>query len=116
MVVVSGQAQTHLIGTDSFQETDMVGISRPIVKHSFLLKSAEEIAGVIKKAFYIATSGRKGPVVVDIPKDITSPTELFPFEYPESISMRSYSPATKGHSGQIKKAAAMLLEAERPLI
>ena len=116
MVVVSGQAQTHLIGTDSFQETDMVGISRPIVKHSFLLKSAEEIAGVIKKAFYIATSGRKGPVVVDIPKDITSPTELFPFEYPESISMRSYSPATKGHSGQIKKAAALLLEAERPMI
>ena len=116
MVVVSGQAQTHLIGTDSFQETDMVGISRPIVKHSFLLKSAEEIAGVIKKAFYIATSGRQGPVVVDIPKDITSPTELFPFEYPESISMRSYSPATKGHSGQIKKATAMLLEAERPMI
>ncbi|MCH8258290.1 MAG: biosynthetic-type acetolactate synthase large subunit, partial [Proteobacteria bacterium] len=116
MVVVSGQAQTHLIGTDSFQETDMVGISRPIVKHSFLLKSAEEIADVIKKAFYIATSGRQGPVVVDIPKDITSPTELFPFEYPESISMRSYSPATKGHSGQIKKATAMLLEAERPMI
>lgn len=116
MVVVSGQAQTHLIGTDSFQETDMVGISRPIVKHSFLLKSAEEIAEVIKKAFYIATSGRQGPVVVDIPKDITSPTELFPFEYPESISMRSYSPATKGHSGQIKKATAMLLEAERPMI
>jgi acetolactate synthase-1/2/3 large subunit len=116
MVVVSGQAQTHLIGTDSFQETDMIGISRPIVKHSFLLKSAEEIPEAIKKAFYIATSGRQGPVVVDIPKDITNPTDLYPFEYPESLTMRSYSPALRGHSGQIKKAMSMLLEAERPMI
>jgi acetolactate synthase-1/2/3 large subunit len=116
MVIVSGQAQTHLIGTDSFQETDMVGISRPVVKHSFLLKNAEEIPEAIKKAFYIATTGRKGPVVVDIPKDVTNPTDLFPFEYPETVSMRSYNPASKGHSGQIKKAVAMLLEAERPMI
>jgi acetolactate synthase I/II/III large subunit len=116
MVIISGQAQTHLIGTDSFQEIDMVGVSRPIVKHSFLLKSAEEIPEAIKKAFYIATSGRQGPVVVDIPKDITNPTELFPFEYPEKLSIRSYNPVAKGHSGQIKKAMNMLLESERPVI
>ena len=116
MVVISGQVQTHLIGTDSFQETDMVGISRPIVKHSFLLKSADEIAGAIKKAFYIATSGRPGPVVVDIPKDVTNPTDLVEFSYPTQLSMRSYNPATRGHSGQIKKAVAMMFEAERPMI
>jgi acetolactate synthase-1/2/3 large subunit len=116
MVVVSGQVQSHLIGTDSFQETDMVGISRPIVKHSFLLKSAEEIPIAIKKAFYIATSGRPGPVVVDIPKDVTDPTDKFEFSYPRQLNMRSYNPATKGHTGQIKKAVAMLFEAERPMI
>ncbi len=116
MVVISGQVQSHLIGTDSFQETDMVGISRPIVKHSFLLKSAEEIPGAIKKAFYLATTGRPGPVVVDIPKDVTNPTDEFEFEYPTSISMRSYNPASKGHSGQIKKAVSMLMDAERPMI
>jgi acetolactate synthase-1/2/3 large subunit len=116
MVVISGQAQTHLIGTDSFQETDMVGVSRPIVKHSYLVKRAEDIPETIKKAFYIASSGRPGPVVVDIPKDVTAPTELFEYVYPNSISMRSYSPATRGHSGQIKKAAQMLLDAERPVI
>ncbi len=116
MVVVSGQVQSHLIGTDSFQETDMVGISRPVVKHSFLVKRAEDIPETIKKAFYIATSGRPGPVVVDIPKDITNPTDFFDYEYPESISMRSYSPATRGHTGQIKKAIKMLAEAERPMI
>ncbi len=116
MVVISGQAQTHLIGTDSFQETDMVGISRPIVKHSFLLKNASEIPETIKKAFYIATSGRQGPVVVDIPKDVTNPTDLYPFEYPGKMTMRSYSPASRGHTGQIRKAMAMLLAAERPMI
>ncbi len=116
MVVISGQVQSHLIGTDSFQETDMVGISRPIVKHSFLLRSAEEIPEAIKKAFYLATTGRPGPVVVDIPKDITNPTDEFEFDYPQSISMRSYNPAAKGHSGQIKKAVSLLLEAERPMI
>jgi acetolactate synthase-1/2/3 large subunit len=116
MVIVSGQVQSHLIGTDSFQETDMVGVSRPIVKHSFLLKDAQQIPMAIKKAFYIATSGRPGPVVVDIPKDVTSPTDQFEFEYPSQMSMRSYSPAVKGHTGQIKKAVSMLFEAERPMI
>lgn len=116
MVVISGQVPTHLIGTDSFQETDMVGISRPVVKHSFLLKSGDEIADAVKKAFYIATTGRPGPVVIDIPKDVTNPTDLFEYSYPKTISMRSYNPATKGHTGQIKKAVNMMLEAERPMI
>lgn len=116
MVVISGQVQSHLIGTDSFQETDMVGISRPIVKHSFLVKTAEDIPLVIKKAFYIAASGRPGPVVVDIPKDITNPQDLYPFHYPEEVSIRSYNPAQRGHSGQIKKACNMLVGAERPVI
>ena len=116
MVVISGQVQTHLIGTDSFQETDMVGISRPIVKHSFLVKQAEDIPAVMKKAFYIATSGRPGPVVVDIPKDITNPTDLFPYKYPEKTSLRSYNPAVRGHTGQIKKAVKLLMAAERPMI
>lgn len=116
MVVISGQVQSHLIGTDSFQETDMVGISRPVVKHSYLVKRAEDIPETIKKAFYIATSGRPGPVVVDIPKDITNPTDFFDYEYPEKVTLRSYSPATRGHFGQIKKAIKLLAEAERPMI
>ena len=116
MVVISGQVQSHLIGTDSFQETDMVGISRPIVKHSFLVKAAEDIPMAIKKAFYIATSGRPGPVVVDIPKDTTNPTDLVAFDYPHELTMRSYNPASKGHSGQIQKAVAMMMAAERPMI
>ena len=116
MVVISGEVQSHLIGTDSFQETDMVGISRPIVKHSFLVKHASDIPATIKKAFYLASSGRPGPVVVDIPKDITNPADLHPFVHPESVAIRSYNPALRGHSGQIKKAAAMLMAAERPMI
>jgi acetolactate synthase-1/2/3 large subunit len=116
MVVISGQVQSHLIGTDSFQETDMVGISRPIVKHSFLVKNQADIPETIKKAFYIATSGRPGPVVVDIPKDITNPTDVFDYEYPETVTMRSYSPATRGHTGQIKKAIKLLENCERPMI
>src|SRR6056300_1361463 len=92
MVVISGQVQSHLIGTDSLQETDMVGISRPIVKHSFLVKRAVDIPATIKKAFYLANSGRPGPVVVDIPKDITNPADLHPFEYPNDVSIRSYNP------------------------
>ena len=116
MVVISGQVQSHLIGTDSFQETDMVGISRPVVKHSFLVKQASDIPETIKKAFYIATSGRPGPVVVDIPKDVTNPTDLFDYTYPDSVSMRSYSPATRGHTGQIKKAIKLIAESERPMI
>lgn len=116
MVVVSGQVQSHLIGTDSFQETDMVGISRPVVKHSFLVKHPQDIPVMIKKAFYIATSGRPGPVVVDIPKDMTNPTDFFDYEYPEKVELRSYSPATRGHTGQIKKAIKLLTESERPMI
>ncbi|MCZ6830102.1 MAG: acetolactate synthase 3 large subunit [Gammaproteobacteria bacterium] len=116
LVVLSGQVQSHLIGEDAFQETDMVGISRPIVKHSFLVKKAEDIPLVIKKAFHIASTGRPGPVVVDIPKDITRPDEKFEYDYPESVKLRSYNPSQRGHSGQIKKAVKLLLSAKRPII
>ncbi len=116
MVVLSGQVQSHLIGEDAFQETDMIGISRPIVKHSFMVKSAEDIPLMIKKAFYIASTGRPGPVVIDIPKDITRPDEKFEYRYPRSVKMRSYAPAQRGHTGQIKKAAKLLLSAKRPVI
>ena len=116
MVVISGQVQSHLIGEDAFQETDMVGISRPIVKHSFMVQRTEDIPSIIKKAFYIATTGRPGPVVVDVPKDLTHPEHKFDYEYPESVSMRSYQPSTKGHSGQVRKAARLLLNAKRPVI
>lgn len=116
MVVISGQVPSDKIGLDAFQETDMVGVSRPIVKHSFLVTDAAEIPEIVKKAFYIATSGRPGPVVIDIPKDITSPAETFPYEYPKKVKIRSYVPAEKGHSGQIKKAVQLLLDAKRPVI
>ncbi|MEP5570022.1 MAG: acetolactate synthase 3 large subunit, partial [Halioglobus sp.] len=116
MVVLSGQVQSHLIGEDAFQETDMIGISRPIVKHSFMVRHAEEIPETIKKAFHIASTGRPGPVVIDIPKDITRPDEKFEYNYPESVKLRSYAPAQRGHTGQIKKAARMLLSAKRPMI
>ncbi|TGD71580.1 acetolactate synthase 3 large subunit [Mangrovimicrobium sediminis] len=116
MVVLSGQVMSHLIGQDAFQETDMVGISRPVVKHSFMIKSAEEIPATIKKAFYIAATGRPGPVVIDIPKDCTRPDEKFEYHYPDAVKMRSYSPAQRGHTGQIKKAARLLLGAKRPVI
>ena len=116
MVVFSGQVPTHLIGQDAFQETDMIGISRPIVKHSFMIKDARELPETIKKAFHIATTGRPGPVVIDVPKDVTRPDEKFEYNYPQSVKMRSYSPAQRGHTGQIKKAARMLLGAKRPMI
>ena len=116
MVVLSGQVQSHLIGEDAFQETDMVGISRPIVKHSFMVKRTEQLPGMIKKAFHIASTGRPGPVVIDIPKDLTRPDEKFEYDYPKTVKMRSYSPAQRGHTGQIKKAAKMLLAAKRPVI
>ncbi|MGI9323530.1 MAG: acetolactate synthase 3 large subunit [Pseudomonadales bacterium] len=116
MVVISGQVPSHLIGTDSFQETDMVGVSRPIVKHSFLVKSQADLPEIIKKAFYLACAGRPGPVVVDIPKDLTNPTDLFDYEYPEEIKLRSYNPATKGHAGQIKRAAKLIASAEKPML
>jgi len=114
LVVLSGQVPTAAIGQDAFQECDMVGITRPCVKHNFLVKDVKDLAATMKKAFYIAASGRPGPVVVDIPKDITAHTARF--EYPESVSMRSYNPVLKGHSGQIKKALKLLLEAKRPMI
>ncbi|PTU67045.1 MULTISPECIES: biosynthetic-type acetolactate synthase large subunit [Chromobacterium] len=114
MVVLSGQVPSPAIGLDAFQEVDMVGITRPCVKHNFLVKDVNEIAATIKKAFYIAKTGRPGPVVVDIPKDITQ--QRTEFQYPESVHIRSYVPATRGHPGQIKKAVNLLLEAKRPFI
>ncbi|MCL6271752.1 acetolactate synthase 3 large subunit [Sansalvadorimonas sp. 2012CJ34-2] len=116
MVVLSGQVPSDFIGTDMFQETDMVGISRPIVKHSFLVKRAEDIPEVLRKAFYIAQTGRPGPVVVDLPKDITDINKKFPYEYPNKVKIRSYNPPVKGHSGQIRKAVDLLLKARRPII
>ena len=116
MVVISGQVESRLIGTDGFQETDMVGISRPIVKHSFMVQHASEIPAVVKKAFHIATTGRPGPVVIDIPKDVTDPKLKLPYEYPSDVKMRSYTVPGKGHSGQIKKAVEALLAAKRPMI
>jgi acetolactate synthase I/II/III large subunit len=116
MVVISGQVPSAVIGSDAFQEVDMVGISRPCVKHNFLVKDVNQIAETIKKAFYVATSGRPGPVVVDIPKDITDPRIKVPYKYPKKVSIRSYNPAVAGHKGQIKKAVDLLLTAERPMI
>lgn len=116
MVVISGQVESRLIGTDGFQETDMVGISRPIVKHSYMANNPAEIPMLVKKAFHLATTGRPGPVVIDIPKDVTDPKTKLPYEYPKSIKMRSYSVPGKGHSGQIKKAVEALLKAKRPMV
>ncbi len=115
MVVLSGQVASSLIGNDAFQECDMVGISRPIVKHSFLIKSAEEIPETIKKAFYIAASGRPGPVVIDFPKDTVNPALKFAYRYPENVSLRSYNPTLQGHKGQIKKALTKLVSAKKPV-
>jgi acetolactate synthase-1/2/3 large subunit len=115
MVVISGQVPRELIGTDAFQETDMVGVSRPVVKHSFMIKEAVEIPEVVKKAFHIAMTGRPGPVVIDVPKDTTDPTVFAPYEYPDTVSMRSYNPAVKGNARQIKKAANAIVAAERPV-
>jgi len=116
MVVISGQVPSAVIGSDAFQEVDMVGITRPCVKHNFLVKNLEDIAETLKKAFHVATTGRPGPVVVDIPKDITDPSIKVAYKYPKKVSMRSYNPATKGHSGQIKKALGLLLSAKKPMI
>ncbi|MCH2557975.1 MAG: acetolactate synthase 3 large subunit [Alcanivorax sp.] len=116
MVVLSGQVRSDWIGDDAFQETDMVGLSRPIVKHSFMVRDPRQIPEMIKKAFYIANTGRPGPVLVDIPKDHTAPHNTFPYEYPKKVKMRSYAPVTRGHSGQIRKAVDELLKAKRPVI
>ncbi len=107
-----GQVATSLIGYDAFQECDMVGISRPVVKHSFLVKQTEDIPGVLKKAFWLAASGRPGPVVVDLPKDILNPAKKLPYVWPDAVSMRSYNPTTSGHKGQIKRALQTLVAAE----
>ena len=116
MVVISGQVAKHLIGTDAFQETDMIGISRPIVKHSFSVESAEDIPEIVKQAFYIATSGRPGPVVIDVPKDTTSPDELFDFVYPDSAHIRSYNPPVSPEKKQIERAVEAILQAKQPVI
>ena len=116
MVVLSGQVQSRFIGSDAFQEVDCIGITRPCVKHNFLVDSLENFAETMKKAFHVATTGRPGPVVVDIPKDFTAPGVKVPFEYPKTVNMRSYSPAEQGHPGQIRKAVDLILSAKRPMI
>jgi acetolactate synthase-1/2/3 large subunit len=114
MVIITGQVPTHAIGLDAFQECDTVGITRPCVKHNFLVKDVRDLAPTLKKAFHIATTGRPGPVLVDIPKDVT--THTCRFEYPPVVAMRSYSPTVKGHPGQVRKAVQLLLEAKRPVV
>lgn len=114
MVVITGQVPTSLIGNDAFQEVDAVGITRPCAKHNFLVKDVKDLAVTLKKAFYIATTGRPGPVVVDIPKDVTA--DRAKYNYPKRISMRSYNPVSKGHKGQVKRAINMMLKAKRPII
>ena len=114
MVIISGQVPTHAIGQDAFQECDTVGITRPCVKHNFLVKDINKIASTIKKAFFIASTGRPGPVLVDIPKDITA--ESAEFIYPKNVKMRSYNPIIKGHSGQISKAIDLLINAKKPMV
>jgi acetolactate synthase-1/2/3 large subunit len=114
MVIITGQVPTHAIGQDAFQECDTVGITRPCVKHNFLVRDVKDLAVTMKKAFYLATTGRPGPVLVDIPKDVTA--QRCEFHYPETISLRSYNPVRKGHAGQIKKALQLLMQAQRPMV
>ncbi|UAL42182.1 acetolactate synthase 3 large subunit [Shewanella inventionis] len=116
LVVLSGQVPSNLIGNDAFQECDMIGISRPVVKHSFLVKDAKDIPEIVKKAFFIASTGRPGPVVIDIPKDCLSPDILHDYVYPESVKLRSYNPTTTGHKGQIRRGLQALLAAKKPVL
>tara|TARA_B100001113_G_scaffold351319_1_gene350155 strand:- start:333 stop:2069 length:1737 start_codon:yes stop_codon:yes gene_type:complete len=116
MVVISGQVQSHLIGTDAFQETDMIGISRPIVKHSFTVDHQRNIPQIVKEAFHIATSGRQGPVVIDIPKDITNPDDLFDYEYPVEANIRSYNPPIEPELSQVKRVVDAIINSKRPVI
>ncbi len=116
MVVLTGQVPTPVIGSDAFQEVDTVGITRPCVKHNFLVKRVEDLADTIKRAFYIATTGRPGPVVVDIPKDVTDPGIKIPYDYSKKVKMRSYNPVQKGHLGQIKKAVELMKSARQPVV
>ena len=116
MIVISGQVQSHLIGTDAFQETDMIGISRPIVKHSFTVDHQSNIPQIVKEAFHIATSGRQGPVVIDIPKDLTNPDDLFDYEYPEEVNIRSYNPPVKPEATQIERVVDAIFNSKKPVI
>jgi acetolactate synthase-1/2/3 large subunit len=116
MVVIAGQVMSHLVGDDAFQETDMLGVSRPVVKHSFSVTKPEDIPEIVAKAFHIAGTGRPGPVVIDIPKDMTMPNERYEYSFPKKVKLRSYTPPQRGHSGQIKKAVDILLAAKRPVI
>tara|TARA_Y100000768_G_scaffold272640_1_gene208610 strand:- start:1080 stop:2816 length:1737 start_codon:yes stop_codon:yes gene_type:complete len=116
MVVISGQVQSHLIGTDAFQETDMIGISRPIVKHSFTVDHQSNIPKIVKEAFYIATSGRQGPVVIDVPKDLTNPDDLFDFNYPDEVNIRSYNPPIEPEENQVDRVIKALKNSKRPVI
>ncbi|WP_439327722.1 acetolactate synthase 3 large subunit [Lonepinella sp. BR2357] len=116
LVVLTGQVPSNLIGTDAFQECDTIGITRPVVKHSFIIQRPEQIPEIIKKAFYIASTGRPGPVVIDIPKDMVNPANKYPYEYPKEVSLRSYNPNSQGHKGQIKKALKALLVAKKPVL
>ncbi len=116
LVMITGQVGNKLIGSDAFQEVDTVGITRPIVKHSFLCKKASDLPMIIKKAFYLASTGRPGPVVIDIPKDVQNPKLQFEYEYPKEISMRSYNPTRLGHKGQIKRAVKLLADAKQPVV
>ncbi len=116
MVVLAGQVQSHLIGEDAFQETDMIGVSRPIVKHSYTVFDAEEIPKTIKEAFYVATSGRPGPVVIDIPKDMTAPENLFDYQYPDEVSIRSYNPPINPDKDQVERAVEAIIKSNRPVI
>ncbi len=116
LVIITGQVPSSLIGTDAFQECDMIGISRPVVKHSFMIKDPQEIPETIKKAFYIASTGRPGPVVIDIPKDMVNPANKFAYSYPKEMALRSYNPNVQGHKGQIKKALKALLVAKKPVL
>ncbi len=116
MVVISGQVPSAMIGSDAFQEVDAIGCTRPCVKHNFLVKDINNLADTLKKAFYVATTGRPGPVLVDLPKDITAPQIKIPYQFPKKIKMRSYNPTVKGHPRQIKKAVELLLSARRPMI
>ena len=116
MVVISSQVQSHLIGTDAFQETDMIGISRPIVKHSFTVDHQSNIPQIVKEAFHIATSGRQGPVVIDIPKDLTNPVDLFDYEYPKEANIRSYNPPVKPEASQIERVVDAIFNSKKPVI
>ena len=116
MIVISGQVQSHLIGTDAFQETDMIGISRPIVKHSFTVDHQKNIPQIVKEAFHIATSGRQGPVVIDIPKDITNPDDLFDYEYPSEINIRSYNPPIEPELSQAERVVNAIMDSKKPVI